>query len=110
MKYRWLVSLLIVALLCEFGLAYLRSHRTLFGVCMASPTDHFGLMTSSAGTLPVKVLFVGNSFTSTNDLPGTLIKVGDSDPRSPVKLVVGSSTGSAATLERLYVDGCTLNP
>ena len=108
MKVKWLIALLIFVGLGEFGFAYLRSHRTLFGVCMVSPTDHFGLMTSSAGTRTVKVLFVGNSLTFTNDLPGTLIKVANSDPQSPVKLVVGSSTALDATLQQLYADGCTL--
>jgi hypothetical protein len=108
MKVKWLIALLIVAVLGEFGFAYLRSPRSIFGVCMVSPTDHFGLMTSSEGTRTVKVLFVGNSLTYTNDLPGTLIKVANSDPQSLVKLVVGSSTGLNATLQQAYVDRCTL--
>ena len=108
MKFKWLIALLLVAVLGEFGFNYLRSHRTVFGVCLPNPTDHIGLMTSSAGTRTVKVLFVGNSLTFTNDLPGTLIRVADSDPQNPVKLVVGSSTSWDATLRQLYADGCTL--
>jgi hypothetical protein len=109
MKYKWPVALLIVALLGELGFSYLRSHRSIFGACSLSPTDHSGLMASNGGARTAKVLFVGNSLTYTNDLPGTLIRVANSDPQNPVKLVIGSSTGLNATLQQLYNDGCALN-
>lgn len=108
MKHKWLITLLIVAVLGELGFGYVRSHRSAFGVCGVNPTDHAGLITSHVGSRKVKVLFVGNSRTFVNDLPGMLVKVADSDPNSRIRLVVGSNTNPGARLKETLDDGCAL--
>ena len=108
MMLRWLVAALVVVVIGWLGLGFVKSHRSMFGACVVDPGDHAGLLTSSGGPRTVKVLFVGDSLTSANDLPGTLVKVASSDPESPVKLAVGSNTKTNANLSQLYDDGCAL--
>lgn len=47
----------------------------------------------------LRVLFIGNSYTYVNDLPGTLTKLAD-DPASPIRLVTGQHTPGGATWEQ----------
>jgi hypothetical protein len=56
----------------------------------------------------MKILFVGNSLTFINDLPGMLGRVASSDPQNPVRLAVASDTVAARSLKEAYVDGCAL--
>jgi len=53
-----------------------------------------------------RILFVGNSLTSVNDLPGMLVKVASADPSAPVSLETRSITGPGASLEGLWDEGC----
>lgn len=54
--------------------------------------------------LPIKMLFVGNSFTYTNDLPGTLDALARAADAKPL-LVVDSHTVGGATLMKHWDDG-----
>jgi hypothetical protein len=58
-------------------------------------TDHGDVMTS--GTTPqttktITILFIGNSLTSTNDLPAMLVNIAAADPGNPVQLSVKAVT------------------
>ena len=54
--------------------------------------------------LPIKILFVGNSFTSVNDLPGALEALARAADAKPL-LVVDSHTVGGATLKKHWDDG-----
>ena len=105
---RWLIALLILGVMAEFGFGFVQSHRATFGACGDAPFGDLALRASSGGPRTLKVLFVGNSLTETNDLPGALVRVANSDPQNPVRLVVGSNTRGGASLQVLYNDGCAL--
>ena len=111
MKHRWLIGVLSLVALAVVAMAGVRIARTSLGVCALSTTDHFGNMTSrqqAPATRKLRVLFVGNSLTFVNDLPGMLVSVASSDPQNPVQLEVGSNTIPDASLQHLYDDGCGL--
>jgi hypothetical protein len=55
----------------------------------------------------LRVLFVGNSYTFVNDLPGTLEKVAASAP-SPPDLKVSSKTAGSYTFANHYADAATV--
>jgi len=55
----------------------------------------------------VRVLFVGNSYTSTNNLPSVLAKLGSS-PQSPMRFVVARHTPGGATWEQ-HNDSATVD-
>lgn len=57
--------------------------------------------------LPLKVLFVGNSFTFTNDVPGLTVALARAADTKP-ELVVDSHVVGGATLERHWNDGAAL--
>jgi prepilin-type N-terminal cleavage/methylation domain-containing protein len=57
--------------------------------------------------LPIKVLFVGNSFTFTNDVPGLTLALARGAGAKP-ELVVDSHVVGGATLERHWNDGAAL--
>src|SRR5262245_12127440 len=62
---------------------------------------------NSPRQLPIKILFIGNSYTGTNDLPGTLAelaKVSDAKPQ----LIVDSHLVGGATLKRHWDEGIAL--
>lgn len=54
--------------------------------------------------LPIKMLFVGNSYTFVNDLPGTLVALSKSAGGGP-PIEVDSQTVGGATLKRHWDDG-----
>jgi hypothetical protein len=66
--------------------------------------DHDDLMISDApsGARTLTVLFLGNSFTFTNDLPAMLVDIASSDPGAPVRLQVKAITKSSETLKGLH--------
>jgi hypothetical protein len=53
---------------------------------------------------PVKVLFVGNSYIYSNDLPGAVVALAEARNETP-KLIVDQTTGGAGTLESLWDAG-----
>ena len=57
-----------------------------------------------ARSTPVKLLFIGNSFTYYNDLPGTLVALSEARNDKP-KLIVDQATVGGATLESLWNAG-----
>jgi hypothetical protein len=57
--------------------------------------------------LPIKVLFIGNSYTSTNDLPGMLAALSKSADARPA-LIVDSHLVGGATLKKHWDDGAAL--
>lgn len=57
--------------------------------------------------LPIKVLFVGNSYTSTNDMPGMLSVLARDAGADPL-LIVDSHTVGGATLKKHWDDGLAL--
>jgi hypothetical protein len=54
----------------------------------------------------LRILFVGNSLTFVNDLPGKVVTVANADPSAPVSLKVRSITAPGATLSQLWSEGC----
>ncbi len=56
----------------------------------------------------VSVLFIGNSFTFTHDIPAQLVNLASSDARSPVDLEVSASTIPGGTLKQAWSDGKAL--
>lgn len=82
------------------------------GPCAWRPTDHWGQLasdTDNPAARSVRVLFIGDSLTYTNDLPGMFVRVAGSDPSAPVRFEVRSATASGATLAELWDDGCGLH-
>jgi hypothetical protein len=79
-----------------------------FGPCSIRMTDHWGWLASRApsGAKTLRVLFVGDSLTYSNSLPGMLVRVASSDPVTPVALEVRSITAPDASLSRLWDEGC----
>lgn len=57
----------------------------------------------------IRILFVGNSLTFVNDLPGMVAKVADADPSLAVSLKVRSITAPDATLSTIWSEGCGPN-
>ena len=73
--------------------------------------DHDGAMRSRAAShvaKPVSLLFIGNSFTFTNDLPAMLVNIASSDPAGDPGLEVQASTVAAARLAQHWADGGAL--
>lgn len=58
-------------------------------------------------SLPIRVLFIGNSYTSVNDLPGTLQALADASGAQP-RLIVESITAGGARLKTHWDDGAAV--
>ncbi len=56
----------------------------------------------------LSVLFIGNSFTFTNDIPAQVVNLAAADPGSPLQLSVSSSTIPAASLLQAWKQGDAL--
>jgi hypothetical protein len=80
-----------------------------FGPCASRFAPRWG-WNQSHSTVPNaktrRILFVGNSLTFGNDLPGMLVKVASADPSAPVSLETRSITGSGVSLTGLWDEGC----
>lgn len=88
------------------------NHFDFSGPCAFRSTDHWGWLesrTDQANAKTVRVLFVGDSLTFVNDLPGMLVRVANSDPSAPVRLQVRSVTAPDASLSMLWDQGCALS-
>ena len=73
--------------------------------------DHDGVMRSRAAShlaKPVSVLFIGNSYTFTNDLPAMLVNIASSDPAGDPGIEVQARTVGAARLAQMWADGTSL--
>lgn len=57
--------------------------------------------------LPIKILFIGNSYTAANDLPGMLLALSKSANAQP-ELIVDSQIVGGATLKKHWDDGVAL--
>lgn len=53
-------------------------------------------------TKTVSILFVGNSFTYVNDMPGKLIQIASSDATNKIQLEVSSVTKGGADLAYMF--------
>jgi len=65
------------------------------GLYVLSETDHSSVMMSGVTpktTRTISILFIGNSLTSTNDLPAMLVNIAAEDPGNPVQLAVKAFT------------------
>ena len=51
------------------------------------------------------ILFIGNSYTFFNNLPGMLVKIADSDPEDTIQFTVQSVTRGGIGLKELWEDG-----
>jgi hypothetical protein len=67
-----------------------------------------GSKNEEASLPTVSVLFLGNSYTYVNDLPGMVGQIASSDPNCRVKLAVQSVTRGSARLKDLWDDGKAL--
>lgn len=67
-----------------------------FALTLALPADLFDRWGSR--TPPLRVLFIGNSYTYVNDLPHMLVKVAESDPQAPVRFEVDAVVAGGAML------------
>ena len=56
----------------------------------------------------ISVLFIGNSYTFVNDLPGMLVKVASSDPANTTQIEVQSLTRGGASFKDWVADGSGL--
>jgi hypothetical protein len=69
------------------------------------------LMTSTVSGTPkqtVSILFIGNSFTYTNDLPAMLVQVASSDSTNTTQLEIQSVTRTGAHLANMWQEGISL--
>jgi hypothetical protein len=95
---------LIVALAVALSFLAAMNAPRFGGRYILSDWDHDDVMTSGATpatTKTVTILFVGNSFTSTNDLPAMLINIAAADPGNPVQLTVKAFTRPGANLGQM---------
>lgn len=60
-----------------------------------------------ARRLPIKILFIGNSYTGVNDLPGMVLALSESSETQP-ELIVESHLVGGATLKKHWDDGAAL--
>jgi hypothetical protein len=60
--------------------------------------------TTAQTTRTITILFIGNSLTSTNDLPAMLVNIAAADPGNPVQLVVKAVTHPGVTLGYMLTD------
>jgi hypothetical protein len=113
-RLRLVMLIAIVAIVFE-GVQFASRHGAdvynydFSGPCAWRPTDHWGLLESKAdnpNAKTLKVLFIGDSLTFTNDLPDVFVRVASSDPSAPVRFEVRSATAPDATLAKLWDDGC----
>ncbi len=76
-----------------------------FGVIAGTPTAVSKAAFSKVAGEPartVSILFIGNSFTYANDIPGMLVQVASSDATNKVRLEVRSVVRGGATLNYLF--------
>jgi hypothetical protein len=99
-----------VSLVARYGADV--NHFDFSGPCAFRSTDHWGWLesgTDQANAKTLRVLFVGDSLTYVNDLPGMMVRVANSDRSSPVRFEVRSVTAPDASLSNLWDQGCGLS-
>jgi hypothetical protein len=95
---------LIVALVIALSFLAVLNAPRFGGRYVLSDWDHDDVMTSGVTpktTRTVTVLFVGNSFTSTNDMPAMLVNIAAADPDNPVQLSVKAFTRAGSNLRQM---------
>ena len=95
---------LIVALVAALAVLATINAPRFGGRYMLRDSDHADVMTSGVTpktTRTITILFVGNSFTSTNDLPAMLVNIAAADPDNPVQLAVKAVTVPGTNLRQL---------
>ncbi|HEY1561921.1 MAG TPA: hypothetical protein VGF71_13715 [Caulobacteraceae bacterium] len=116
--WRWgVLAFVIAAAIAEGATMIARygadvNHFDFSGPCAFRSTDHWGWLESKsdqADAKTLRVLFVGDSLTYVNDLPGMLVRVASSDPTTPSRLEVRSVTAPNASLSNLWDQGCGLS-
>ncbi len=90
-------SLFIFAALCLLALPALAESRAGVSAVMTSTT-------ASTAEKKISVLFLGNSYTYSNDMPKMLADIASNDPGNHVQLEIQSATKQGGTLETLWQD------
>ena len=88
-------AVLVVAIVIVLSFLAMITVPRYGGLYALSEADHDDVMMSGATpktTPTISVLFIGNSLTSSNDLPAMLLNIAAEDPDNPVQLAVKTFT------------------
>jgi hypothetical protein len=72
---------------------------------MPGVTPRMQSQATAKTTRELKILFIGNSYTYYNNMPGMLLKIADSDPDNTVHFVVQAVTRAGIALRDAWADG-----
>lgn len=102
----FLTIMLVITLLAPVSDIYVRHYEGITPVMVAGPA---AAPATEAGQAPppktLSILFIGNSYTFYNNMPGMLVLAARSDPGIPVVLEVQAVTRGAVALKDFWASG-----